>query len=367
MFARFVGRLNRMSRRWSAAVAAVCAGLVVNAGLHAVWFGSPRPLSIHLLVDGFVLGGSVLAVAYGSLLVDEYERPLARRAVAWTLSGGVASALIAGLSVYGGSVLVRPGELVHALQLAVPAGVAVGLVVGLREARFVEVAREAERARTRAASLARQRRTLERLNDVLRHHVLNGANVIAGHAELLCEETPPDEGSEPAERLETVREHASRMAETVDRVRTLIRTATDEPDPRSVDVVRVLERELEWAREEHPEASFRVDLPERARVVGDELLSEAFHELLANALEHGGEEPTVEVAARREGDAVTVRVRDDGPGLPEDEPLFELAERGDGGLGLHLVRNVVGRYGEVAVEETGESGTTVRVDLDRCR
>jgi signal transduction histidine kinase len=78
-----------------------------------------------------------------------------------------------------------------------------------------------------------------------------------------------------------------------------------------------------------------------------------FANLVDNALKHGG---SVEVSARRDGDAVTVLVRDHGSGLPEDmlerafDPFVRLEdsrsrETGGTGLGLTIARMLAQKSG----------------------
>lgn len=84
------------------------------------------------------------------------------------------------------------------------------------------------------------------------------------------------------------------------------------------------------------------------------------NELIVNALKHafpGGRTGRLEVALRREGDAVTVRVADDGVGLPE-EPREPHA-----GLGMGLVRRLAGQMAADLWLERTEAGTEWRIRI----
>ena len=66
-------------------------------------------------------------------------------------------------------------------------------------------------------------------------------------------------------------------------------------------------------------------------------------ELLENAVHAGAGVVAVELAAERDADRFTMRVEDDGPGLPVDadqalDPFFTTKDGGKGGLGLSLFR-----------------------------
>lgn len=92
--------------------------------------------------------------------------------------------------------------------------------------------------------------------------------------------------------------------------------------------------------------------------------------LVANGLTHG--EPPVEVEASREAGMVQIRVRDRGPGIPEDfvDRLFEKftrargAQRGGTGLGLSIVQALAAANdGEVVYEAAEPTGACFRVRL----
>ena len=117
-----------------------------------------------------------------------------------------------------------------------------------------------------------------------------------------------------------------------------------------VSVLRRLERYFR-ARLPHLERAIelRIDVePELPRVPGNEVLLEwAFENLLKNAVDAlAGSGGRVEVTAHRARDAVEVRVRDDGPGVPAElrRRLFRpgvSGKPGGWGLGLSLTRRIV--------------------------
>jgi signal transduction histidine kinase len=87
---------------------------------------------------------------------------------------------------------------------------------------------------------------------------------------------------------------------------------------------------------------------------------------------HGGEGPVEVVASDRGDGVVAVEVRDEGPGIPEDEQEAALGQfRRIGehsvpgtGLGLYLARRLVeGMSGELELRSAPGAGTTVVVRL----
>jgi serine/threonine-protein kinase RsbW len=68
-------------------------------------------------------------------------------------------------------------------------------------------------------------------------------------------------------------------------------------------------------------------------------------ELAANVAEHAAGASSLRIAIHRDEAAVRVAVEDDGPafdplGVPEADTTLTAEERGEGGLGLHLIRKL---------------------------
>ncbi len=110
-----------------------------------------------------------------------------------------------------------------------------------------------------------------------------------------------------------------------------------------------------------------------AAVRGDPaLLRRMIRNLIENARRHA-DDKAPEISIRAEGAAVTLDVRDHGPGVPPTErekifsPFYRIpgsAERGRGsGLGLALVRQIATRHGGAAICLPADTGTVFRVTL----
>lgn len=99
------------------------------------------------------------------------------------------------------------------------------------------------------------------------------------------------------------------------------------------------------------DVAFSVGYDAEARVAVD---AQDLGEILGNVLDNAGKwaRTRVDVSVRRHGDSAEIIVDDDGPGLPPEsyEHVFGLGERLDEhiaghGLGLSIVRDLVGLYG----------------------
>lgn len=225
-----------------------------------------------------------------------------------------------------------------------------GLLVGTAQVRAERNAEKATQAELEGEFLARQQETNVVLNRILRHHLLNGLTVIRGQGQLLGEKVN-GEGDGHVDRIVT---QADEMTETIEEIREITRTLTEDPDLVAVDIGPVLLAEVERLRETYPDAIVTMlgTDPAGLTVTANDLLGRALANVLHNAVEHNPDPtPLVEVAVHEMDDRVLVAVADDGPGVaPEiSDEMFAASERGidsDGeGLGLFLTASVVNQYG----------------------
>ena len=100
-------------------------------------------------------------------------------------------------------------------------------------------------------------------------------------------------------------------------------------------------------------------------------LRQVFLNILDNAAKHGGEGKRIEAAMSYEDGYVVVRIRDFGPGIPEDEiPLvkkkfYKGSSKARGtGIGLAVCDEIVQMHGgELILDNAPGGGTVVTVKL----
>jgi len=108
-------------------------------------------------------------------------------------------------------------------------------------------------------------------------------------------------------------------------------------------------------------------------------LSQAYQNLIGNALQYGSIESAVTVVTEAHDDYIVFTVQNDGVPIPEQNQMhiFDLMSRvphvdyernlkKNLGLGLYIVREIVkAHHGDISVSSTAEKGTIFRVQLPR--
>lgn len=287
------------------------------------------------------------------------------RAVSWLFAG------LGFLLVLNGPIMVAvggsmPAQFLYGWLLNVVAtGSVAGAIVGVIEARSIERAKANQHLQTQQRATEAEAARLDYLNSILRHEVLNNVNVIKGYAELALD----DPGDVTAD-LETIRDQTDEMAKVITDVRVLLESLQETESLNERNVSQTLAAELSKIQRK-TDGVVEIDrrIPDDIHVMADDLLPRVFANLFANAVEHNDTAThQIAVTVDHTPDTVTVRVADNGPGIPasERETLFERGQRADHGLGLYLVHELVDRYGgRIELVETGSDGTEFSVTLHR--
>lgn len=224
----------------------------------------------------------------------------------------------------------------------------------------------------REAALERQTDQMEFFNSILRHDVLNGMTVIRGRAQFLADELE----REQLQDAETIIDWSNDITTIIQRVRTVLDTLTGSGDPQlePVDLSPALRSEVDRIRATYPEVEFETDIPDAITVRANELLGEVLGNVVTNAVEHNDTEGlriSVTVEHDETDSPVTVRIADNGRGVPDDikEAIFRREETGHAkstgsGFGLFFVDSMVTEYGgDVWVEDNEPQGSVFFIEL----
>ncbi|WP_436934614.1 GAF domain-containing sensor histidine kinase [Halovenus marina] len=204
------------------------------------------------------------------------------------------------------------------------------------------------------------------LNRVLRHNLRNDMNVISGLASILVNEIDGQEADYARQIVETS-DGLLDITETANKLEANLNTPSE---PQLMDIVPVVTRVANAVDDAHPAVSVCIAAPETAMAWADSRLELALRELVENAAKHAGGSPSVRIDVTESDTSTKIHVRDDGPGLPEQERQVLLTGKETplvhgSGLGLWLVHSLVQSIdGTLEIGET-DDGACIVLELHR--
>ena len=149
-------------------------------------------------------------------------------------------------------------------------------------------------------------------------------------------------------------------------------------DVHSIEMRRIVDDLVEDFADQAAQHHVRFVVEGDATVVGDpHRLLQAFSNLIDNAIKYGGDDHSVTITIHEDGDAVVIRIRDQGEGIPrsECEKIFRRFYRIDksrsqdipgSGLGLAITKHLVlQQRGSIDVESEPGKGATFIVRLPK--
>lgn len=209
----------------------------------------------------------------------------------------------------------------------------------------------------------RRGRQMQVFNRILRHNLRNRLMVARARVGDLAQYADDDTADEALSALGDVYSLGENG-------RKLTRAMTLTDRSREVEMTSYLSELVSQFELEYPDASVTVEESDEAVLTVFPNLELAVHELLENAVVHGGVQPRVILGVEADTESVRIHVRDTGPGLSHQERAIlvdgsEAPLIHGSGLGLWMVYwTVQSNSGSIDVS-VDESGTTVTVTLPR--
>jgi two-component system OmpR family sensor kinase len=226
-------------------------------------------------------------------------------------------------------------------------------------------------------AFAQRAQSEERLRSFLAdasHELRTPLTSIRGYAELLQKDALPDKADRDR-ALSRIEKEAARMGLLVGDLAVLAREGEGaEPARYQVDLAAVAADVVDDARTVDTARSIELHAPTEVPVAADDArLEQMVHNLVDNALTHTPAGTPVEVSATVHGTSAVLEVRDQGPGLTDEQAsrAFDRFYRGDNdrldggsGLGLFIVASLARTFGGAAgVDTVVGQGSTFRVVL----
>jgi len=341
------------------AIVGLIAALLTVATIHT----GATATSFATTLEAVILG--VLTVAVLGRAITLYGSDRSQRAdwrvAGWCFVGTLAGSLLAGVVLMR---LALRGDPVAAplvlVELFAGVGAVAGLFIGGDQVRAIAAGRTSERQQTSELLEKREAERLTFLNNLLRHNVLNGMNIVLGYATALEDRVDDDD-----EYVDRIRTRSEAIVELVQNVQVLVRSLSGDLTIDAVNLTDTARSQLERARKNH-DATFHADLDTDVTIATTPYVSAAIENLLTNAVVHNdAPDPEVMLTVDRRGDDGIVTITDNGPGIPQDVvDTYFGGQRPDDhfvgdGLGLYLVDELVTTHGGTIDIDTSEAGTTI--------
>jgi signal transduction histidine kinase len=216
------------------------------------------------------------------------------------------------------------------------------------------------------------------------HEINNPVNAIVNTVGPLEQAIDDIDSSDPGERSDAardVREMVRVVQRGAQRTKAIVSalhnySRTDDESVVDFDIDRSIDDSLELLRHLLKDKTVTKRYGDVGRVRGHAgQVNQVFMNLLTNAAQalSGKPDATITVETTGDADAVEVRIRDNGAGIPLDilpriwDPFFTTKDVGEGtGLGLSIVHELVERHGgTIECQTTVGAGTTFIVKLPR--
>jgi signal transduction histidine kinase len=254
----------------------------------------------------------------------------------------------------------------YAYPLQVKGGDEVAEVTGTFD-RMRKNLRKTQRELLDAERLA----TIGRMASSISHDLRHSLAAVMANAEFLCESNLT-----PGQREDLYAEIRIAVAQMTDLIESLLEFSRTRESlhPSYGDIRSALDRAVQGVKA-HPEFQ-RI----RIRISGEgstegwfdfKKLERAFLNLLLNACEVvPAGSGKIDIALRRQGESLEIRIEDNGPGIADAvrdrlfEPFVSHGKENGTGMGLTVVQKILQDHGgDVAVEQTSASGTTFRINI----
>jgi len=179
--------------------------------------------------------------------------------------------------------------------------------------------------------------------DIMLHDIRNANAAILGYSRRLMDYVGEDAGR----YADKVQWHTHHITDILNNVTTIRRITDESTELTTINLDALISAEISQYTEN--EISF---MRTGCTVWADSLLAVVFTNLIRNSIKYGGPDVRIWITSEETEHEVTVTVEDDGPGIPDEKKtqLFSLFqestnERGGRGLGLHITRLLIRRYG----------------------
>lgn len=218
------------------------------------------------------------------------------------------------------------------------------------------------------SQLVTREQRLAVLNRILRHNVRNDMNVVLGIGEHL----QTNSVNEITENGKTLSQTARRLHRVSEKALEINRMFERTVETETVTLDTTVSKIVTRLGSDYPAATLETSIAVDSVRTDARILRKVLEEVVANALEHAGEAPTVHIEGRSTDGDIELRVTDDGPGIPQSEvrPIMngeETALEHTSSFGLWFITWGMQKLGGSVDITTTESGTQVALRIPQKR
>ncbi|MGB9713226.1 sensor histidine kinase [Dissulfurimicrobium hydrothermale] len=201
------------------------------------------------------------------------------------------------------------------------------------------------------------------------HEARNPVMIIGGLARKVLKKMPTEDLERPL--MEMIMVQAQRLEEMILRFEEAISRTKKYFSPQELNAI--VEETIEFVRPEAEQKDivlFFDRCPVNLSFQGNKyLIKVAIAHIIRNAIEVCGPGNSIEITTDLAGKTVSVTIKDNGPGIPDEikphifEPFYK-THHGETGLGLPYVKQIIDEHkGEIRITSAKGKGTTVEIRI----
>ncbi|ADE36754.1 PAS/PAC sensor signal transduction histidine kinase [Methanohalophilus mahii DSM 5219] len=211
-----------------------------------------------------------------------------------------------------------------------------------------------------AGQLEKSNEMKDLFTDIMRHDLLNPANIVKGFTDILIKN---EKEEKKIHFLSRIRDNTERLIDMIENTAYLSKLeSTETLELQKMDLGRVLTSCISEMTPlaENENMGITYDLQQPYPVQANPVIKEVFINLLSNAIKYSPPESSIHVGVQEKDDSFKVMIKDKGFGIADDDKpyifnRFSRAQKGSikgTGLGLAIVKRIVELHGgSVGVED----------------
>jgi len=198
------------------------------------------------------------------------------------------------------------------------------------------------------------RERLKMANKIVRHDLTNDLNVINSAINIF------KHTSDPA-MIEEIKKRVKKSIRAIDNYKKYEQFIDSRSDLKEIELNRLITK----ISEEYP--GVKINIEGNGYVLADEALNSVFNNLISNSIKHGNSSQ-INIKILEKKEICLIELKDNGNGIPDKikdnifEEGFKYGEKGNTGIGLHIVKTAIERYGgTITVDDNKPQGANFTI------